>query len=44
MTGVVDDRSQLLAGESPHVELVLDRGAGTLVAPVAGHQGTLRVE
>ena len=41
LQGVVDDRSQLLAGESPHVEVVINRQAGTLVAPVAGHRGTL---
>ena len=44
LQGVVDDRSQLLAGESPHVELVIDSGAGTLIAPVAGHRGTLTLQ
>ena len=44
LQGVVDDRSQLLAGESADVTIVIDRGAGTLVAPVAGHRGTLNLE
>lgn len=44
LTGVVDDRSQLLAGESPIVEILIDRKLGTVMAPLAGHMVTLAIE
>ncbi|OLC26841.1 MAG: hypothetical protein AUG06_08165 [Actinobacteria bacterium 13_1_20CM_2_65_11] len=44
LTGVVDDRSQLLRGESPNLEFVIDRKLGTVTAPLAGHNVTLTIE
>jgi hypothetical protein len=44
LTGVVDDRSQLQAGESPFVEILVDRKLGTVMAPLAGHMVTLTIE
>ena len=38
MKGVVQDRSQLLPGESPQVTLVLDRGRNVLHTMFAGHE------
>jgi hypothetical protein len=39
--GVVEERSQLEPGESPRVELVIDRSRGTLTAPFGGRTLTL---
>jgi hypothetical protein len=39
--GVVEDRSQLQAGESAHVEFLVDRAHGTIQAPFVGHPVTL---
>ncbi len=44
LTGIVDDRSQLLRGESPSLEIVIDRKLGTVTAPLAGHSVTLTIE
>ena len=44
LSGVVDDRSQLLAGESPSLEIVVDRNRGTVTAPLAGHNVILTIE
>jgi hypothetical protein len=42
--GVVDDRSQLRAGESPLVELHIDRAAGLVEANFLGSTSQLRLE
>ena len=39
--GVIEDRSQLQPGESPQVELLIDRQQNTLQAPFAGRTVTL---
>ena len=44
MTGVVDDRSQLQRGESPILEILVDRKLGTVTAPLAGHNVILTIE
>ncbi len=44
LTGVVDDRSQLLRGESPSLEILIDRKLGTVTAPLAGQNVTLKIE
>jgi|SRR5713226_3464163 len=44
LTGVVDDRSQLQPGESPILEILIDRKLGTVMAPLAGHMVTLNIE
>lgn len=44
LTGVVDDRSQLLRGESPSLEIMIDRNRGTVTTPLAGHGVTLALE
>ncbi len=44
LTGVVDDRSQLQAGEAPSMEILIDRGRGIVIAPLAGHNVTLALE
>jgi hypothetical protein len=36
LRGVVEDRSQLQPGESPQIELVVDRERGVVQAPVVG--------
>ncbi len=44
LTGVVDDRSQLQAGESPTFQITIDRVRGIVTAPLAGHNVTLTLE
>ena len=44
LTGVVDDRSQLQPGESPLVQVTIDRSAGTVRAPVFGSSTLLDLE
>jgi hypothetical protein len=44
LTGVVDDRSQLQPGESPHVQVTIDRSAGTVQALVFGSSTLLDLE
>ncbi len=44
LTGVVDDRSQLQRGESPILEILVDRKLGTVTAPLAGHNVILTIE
>ena len=44
LSGVVDDRSQLLAGEAATLEIVVDRNRGTVTAPLAGHNVILSIE
>jgi hypothetical protein len=39
--GVIEDRSQLLPGESSSMELLVDRTRGTLTAPFVGRTVTL---
>ena len=41
LTGVIDDRSALIQGENPTVEILIDRAAGLVRAPFAGNQVTL---
>jgi hypothetical protein len=41
--GVVEDRSQLQAGESPEVEIVVDRKKGVMQAPFGGTSVTLNL-
>ncbi len=41
LSGVVDDRSQLQAGESPTFQITVDRVRGLVTAPLAGHNVTL---
>ena len=36
LRGVIEDRSQLQPGESPQVELIIDRQQGTVQAPFVG--------
>src|SRR6266852_2864705 len=44
LTGIVDDRSQLLRGESPSLEIVIDRKLGTVTARLAGQSFTFKME
>ena len=39
--GVIQDRSQLQPGESPQVELIVDRARGLLYAPFGGRSVTM---
>jgi hypothetical protein len=39
--GVIEDRSQLQAGEDHQVELVIDRARGVVLAPFSGRRMTL---
>jgi hypothetical protein len=41
--GVIEDRSQLMPGESPQVGLTIDRARGTVVAPFGGRAVTLNL-
>jgi hypothetical protein len=41
--GIIEDRSQLQLGESPSVELSVDRARGTVTAPFGGHTLTLNL-
>ena len=41
LRGVVEDRSQLQPGESPQIELVVDRERGVVTAPFVGRTVTL---
>lgn len=38
LRGEIEDRSQLRRGESPHVEIVVDRSRGVVQAPFLGRQ------
>jgi hypothetical protein len=38
LRGEIEDRSQLRRGESPHVEIVVDRDRGVVQAPFLGRQ------
>jgi len=38
LRGEIEDRSQLRRGESPHVEIVVDRSRGVVEAPFLGRQ------
>lgn len=44
ITGVIDDRSQLQKGESPTVDIVLDRVRNTVRAPLVGSTFLLQVQ
>ncbi len=44
LSGVVDDRSQLLSGESPNFEILIDRSRGIVTAPLAGQSVILTIE
>jgi hypothetical protein len=44
LRGIVDDRSQLQPGESPSLEILIDRERGTVTAPLAGQQVLLNIE
>ena len=41
--GIVEDRSQLQPGESPQVELLIDRRRGVVHAPFADRSVTLSI-
>jgi len=41
--GVVEDRSQLLRGESPNVEIVVDRGRKIVLVPFVGRPSELSI-
>lgn len=41
--GVIEDRAQLQPGESPQVQMTIDRGRGVLLAPFGGRTVTLTV-
>jgi hypothetical protein len=41
--GVIEDRAQLQPGESPQVQLTLDRARGVLLAPFGGRMVSLTV-
>jgi hypothetical protein len=41
--GVIEDRSQLMPGESPQVELSVDRARGTVLAPFGNRVVTLNL-
>jgi hypothetical protein len=43
LRGVVEDRSQLQPGESPQIELVVDRERGVVNAPFVGRPVTLKL-
>jgi len=43
LRGLIEDRSQLRRGESPQVEIVLDKGRGVVYAPFLGRQVALPV-
>ena len=43
LSGVVEDRSQLQPGESPQIELVVDRERGVVQAPFLGRPVALRL-
>jgi len=43
LTGVVDDRSSLVRGESGQVEILVDRARGVVMVPLAGSQVTLNL-
>jgi hypothetical protein len=43
VNGVIEDRSRLMAGESPQVELSIDRARGTVLAPFGERRVTLNL-
>jgi hypothetical protein len=43
LRGVVEDRSQLQPGESPQIEMVVDRERGVVNAPFVGRPVTLKL-
>ena len=43
VSGVIEDRSQLMAGESPQVELLIDRARGIALAPFGKRVVTLNL-
>jgi hypothetical protein len=43
VNGVIEDRSRLMAGESPQVELSIDRARGTVLAPFGERVVTLNL-
>jgi hypothetical protein len=43
LRGVVEDRSQLQPGESPQIEMVVDRERGVVKAPFVGRPVTLKL-
>jgi hypothetical protein len=43
LSGVIDERSSLQRGEAAKVEVVVDRGSGTVVAPLGGSRVTLNL-
>jgi|SRR5579864_1618668 len=43
VNGVIEDRSQLMPGESPNVELTIDRARGTVLAPFGDRRVTLNL-
>jgi hypothetical protein len=44
LTGVVDDRSQLQSGESPQVQMRIDRASGIVSAGFFGSEAELRLQ
>lgn len=43
LNGVIEDRSQLVRGESPEVEVLIDRSLGTVQAPFLGRTTELEL-
>jgi hypothetical protein len=43
LNGVIEDRSQLIRGESPEVEVLIDRNQGTVQAPFLGRLTELQL-
>jgi hypothetical protein len=44
ISGVIDDRSQLQKGESPTVDVILDRGRNTVRAPLIGSSFVMQIQ
>ena len=43
LTGVIDDRSSLASGESPNVQILVDKARRVVTAPFVGNQVTLNL-
>jgi hypothetical protein len=43
LRGLIEDRSQLRPGESPQVEIIVDKARGLVLAPFLGRQVELRL-
>ena len=43
LRGLIEDRSQLRPGESPQVEIIVDKARGLVLAPFLGRPVVLRL-